>query len=116
MRQQAIALRDAMRLCKSISFTIRASQIELLLSVSLKPGSTQTELANECGVTLAAISRAVDVLGSGGRRDGVSGKLGLIEARRNPDDDRTLHVYLTTKGEQFVTLLEAMTYGSSIQE
>jgi DNA-binding MarR family transcriptional regulator len=116
MRQHITTLRDAMRLCKSASATLRVTQVELLLTVSLKPGLTQTELATECGVTLAAISRSVDVLGAGGRRDGVSGKLGLIEARRNANDDRILQVFLTPKGEQFVSLLEAMTYGSSLSE
>jgi DNA-binding MarR family transcriptional regulator len=82
--------------------------------VKIKPGMTQTELGIECNLTLAAISRAVDVLGTRGRRDGLSSTLGLIETKRNPDDDRILQVYLTPKGEQFVSLLEAMNNGSQV--
>lgn len=109
------AFRDAIRLCRRASPQIRASQIDLLISVALKPGSTQTELAVECDLTLAAISRAVDVMGSSGRRDGMSGRMGLIETRRNPDDDRVLQVFLTPAGEQFVSLLLSLNYGGSLQ-
>jgi DNA-binding MarR family transcriptional regulator len=105
-----------MRLFRSLNASIRASQIEILLVVKLKPGLTQTELAIETNLTLAAISRAIDVLGGSGRRDGLSSSYGLIETRRNPSDDRILQVFLTPKGEQFVSLAEALTNGSSIQE
>lgn len=104
-----------MRLCRRVSPQIRASQLDLLLSIALQPGRTQTELAIECDLTLAAVSRAVDVLGSTGRRDGLSGRLGLVEAKRNKADDRILQVFLTPAGEQFVSLIETLTYGGSIQ-
>jgi len=107
-------LRDGIRLCRRASAQIRASQIDLLLTVAIPPGKTQTELAIETDLTLAAISRAVDVLGKDGRRDKLSSKLGLIEARRNKDDDRILQVYLTPAGEQFVSLLETLSYGGAL--
>jgi DNA-binding MarR family transcriptional regulator len=109
------SLRDAMRLCRQASPQIRASQIDFLISVAMHPGRTQTELATECDLTLAAISRAVDVMGESGRRDGQSGRLGLVETRRNKADDRILQVFLTPSGEQFVSLLETLTYGGSLQ-
>jgi DNA-binding MarR family transcriptional regulator len=94
---------------------LRISQLHLLLTVALKPGQTQTELAVACDLTLSAVSRAMDVLGSSGRRDKISSaRMGWVETRRNPDDDRILQVYLTKKGQEFVSLLEAMIYGSSI--
>ena len=109
-------LRHAFKLCRQLGAQIRVSQIDLLLTIAAKPGSTQTQLARECGLTLAAISRAVDVLGKTGRRDGgSSGKLGFIETRRDPNDDRHLLVYLTPAGEQFVSLLMEMTYGSAVE-
>lgn len=114
--QQLTRLRDGIRLARQAGPQIRASQLDLILSIALRPGQTQTELAAECGLTLAAISRAVDVLGKAGRKDGVSGKLGLIEARRNKDDDRILQVYLTPAGEQFVSLMEALVYGGSLSQ
>lgn len=83
----------------------------------MKPGMTQTELANQLDITLSAVSRAVDVLGKSGRKDKRSAaKFDWIESRRNPDDDRILQVYLTQKGLDFVSTLELLIYGSSIQE
>jgi len=112
--QKLSNLRDGLRLCRRVSPQMRASQIDFLLTVALAPGRTQTELAAQCDLTLAAVSRAVDVLGKEGRRDGVSGKLGLIETRRNPDDDRILQVFLTPSGEQFVSLMESLVYGGTL--
>lgn len=110
------SLRLAFKLCRQLGAQIRVSQIDLLLTIAAKPGSTQTQLARECDLTLAAISRAVDVLGKTGRRDGGStSKLGFIETRRDPNDDRHLLVYLTPAGEQFVSLLMEMAYGSSVE-
>jgi DNA-binding MarR family transcriptional regulator len=111
---QLSALRDAMRLCRQASPQIRCSQVDFLLSVALTPGRTQTELATECDLTLAAVSRAVDVMGESGRRDGLSGRLGFVETRRTKADDRILQVFLTPSGEQFVSLLETLTYGGSL--
>ena len=109
-------LRHAFKLCRQLGAQIRVSQIDLLLTIAAKPGSTQTQLARECNLTLAAVSRAVDVLGKTGRRDGgSSGKLGFIEARRDPKDDRHLLVYLTPDGEQFVSLLLEMGYGNQLE-
>ena len=94
---------------------LRISQLHMLLTIALKPGQTQTELAVACDLTLSAVSRAMDVLGSSGRRDKISSaRMGWVETRRNQDDDRILQVYLTKKGHEFVSLLEAMVYGSSI--
>lgn len=103
-----------MRLCRTASPQLRASQVDLLLTIAMNPGRTQTELAHLCDLTISAVSRAVDVLGASGRRDGRGGKLGLIEAKRNPDDDRIVQIYLTSKGEHFVSLLEALINGSPL--
>lgn len=107
----------ALRLARSLHPQLRASQLELLLLVYLKPGMSQSELAMEADLTLSAVSRAVDVLGTTGRRDKKSGaKLDWIETRRNPDDDRILQVFITPKGRNFVQTLEHLTYGSPIPQ
>ena len=104
-----------MRFCRRERVQLRASQLEFLLSVALKPGQTQTELATDCGVTLSAISRAMDVLGSSGRRDSRSAaRMGWVETRKDPDDDRVQLVHLTQSGREFVSLLETICYGSPI--
>ena len=115
--QKVQNLHAAMRLCRRTHPQLRASQIELLLQVYLKPGMTQSELAEKVDLTLSAVSRAIDVLGKSGRRDGrSSAQMDWIETRRNPDDDRILQVFITPKGRDFVSTLEHLIYGSSIQE
>jgi DNA-binding MarR family transcriptional regulator len=99
----SFSLREAMRVARRLAPQIRASQLDYLLTVALHPGLTMTELATECDVDLATISRAVDVLGTTGRRDGLSGALGLIDARFNDGDHRIRQVFLTPAGEAFVS-------------
>ena len=105
----------AMRFARSQHPQLRISQLELLLAVRLKPGQTQTELAAECDLTLSAVSRAIDVLGEKGRKDKLSkAVMGWVETRRSTSDERILQVYLTKKGQNFVTMLEAICYGSPL--
>jgi DNA-binding MarR family transcriptional regulator len=108
-------LLTALRFCRRQHSQIRASQLELLIAVYLKPGRTQSELAIACDMSLSAVSKAVDVLGTSGRKDKLSNaRLGWLEIKRNPDDDRMALVHLTKAGEDFVKLFEAILYGSSI--
>jgi DNA-binding MarR family transcriptional regulator len=83
---------------RSLHPQLRVSQLDLLLAVAEKEGQSQTDLAVNCSLTLAAISRAVDALGSSGRRDGNGKRLGLLKAERDINDDRCVLVYLTDKG------------------
>ena len=55
--------------------TLRLSQLKLLLLLDNHQPITQTELSILTGLTPAAISRAVDVLGTSGRRDAVGSPL-----------------------------------------
>jgi DNA-binding MarR family transcriptional regulator len=66
-----------------------------------------------CDLTLAAISRAVDALGTSGRRDGKGSKLGLLKTERDPTDDRFVLVFLTDKGKKMLQTLADITYGES---
>jgi DNA-binding MarR family transcriptional regulator len=100
-----------MQLLKQVHPQLRVAQVEFLLTVAMKPDCSQTELAVECGYTLAAVSRLVDTLGTTGRRDGKGGALGLIQARENPKDDRLMLISLTQKGKNLVDLIEELTYG-----
>jgi DNA-binding MarR family transcriptional regulator len=97
------------RLCCALHSQMRLSQLTILLAIAEQPGRSQTEIAAEAGLSVAAISRAVDVLGSTGRRDGKGPALGLIEAVINPDDDRHLLLHLTPRGRTFLrSLLDAV--------
>lgn len=108
-------LHAGLRFCLHQHSQLRISQLDLILTVAIKPGQTQTELAESCDLTLSAVSRAMDVLGTAGRRDKISSaRMGWVETRRNPLDDRILQVYLTKKGNDFVSLLESICYGSSL--
>lgn len=107
------SLVKAMQLLKQIHPQLRVAQVEFLLTVAQQPGRSQSELAMECGYTLAAVSRLVDTLGNRGRRDGKGGALGLIEAKPDSKDDRLMLVSLTSKGKNLVKLLEELTNGST---
>jgi len=102
------SIREGLRLFRAISPQIRASQIDMLLTIALNPGISQTELANECDVTLSAVSRAVDVMSTAGRRDGKGQALGLVVATRSDEDDRTLALELSSKGTQLIALYQQM--------
>jgi DNA-binding MarR family transcriptional regulator len=95
------------RLCLAAHKQLHLRQLLLLLAVAERPGRTQTELAHEVGLTLGAVSRAIDVLGTTGRRDkrGAPG-MGWIEAVADPHDDRNLLVFLLPKGRELVKQLE----------
>jgi DNA-binding MarR family transcriptional regulator len=84
--------------------------MDLLLAIAAKEGQSQTDLALACDLTLAAISRAIDALGTSGRRDGKGGKLGLIRTQRDPQDDRFVLVYLTEKGRNMLQTLANIVY------
>ena len=108
------ALRGGLRLFRAISPQIRASQIDMLLTIAMQPGISQTDLAIECDVTLSAVSRAVDVFSTAGRRDGKGQALGLVTAERAKGDDRTIVLNLTPKGVQLIDLYQQVTNGGSL--
>ena len=89
---------------------MRISQLAFLKAIALKPGSTQTELCQELGVTMSAISRNVDVFGTGKAKSERHKSYGLIEAKRDLDDERLLLINLTDKGRIFLELLLETSY------
>ena len=90
---------------------MRVSQLAFLKAIALKPGSTQTEICQELGVTMSAISRNVDVFGTGKAKSDRHKSLGLIEAKRDLDDERLILLYLTDKGRIFLNLILETSYG-----
>jgi DNA-binding MarR family transcriptional regulator len=95
---------------RSLHPQLRVSQLDLLLAVAKKEGQSQTDLAINCGLTLAAVSRAIDALGTSGRRDGKGARLGLLKAERDPSDDRFVLVFLTDKGRQILLTCANLVY------
>ena len=91
---------------------LRVSQLAFLQAIAIKPGSTQTELCQELGVTMSAISRNVDVFGTGRAKSDRHKSYGLIEAKRDAQDERLILIYLTEKGRIFLKLIEEATYGN----
>ena len=81
---------------------LRVSQLKFLFIVKEHPNKSLSELAELMGVTLPAISRAVDVFGSSRKHKGRDLSLGFIEASRNVIDDRVITVKLTPKGSHFI--------------
>ena len=99
----------AMRLLRKQREQIRASQIELLLAVAEEPGLTMAELASRCDLSKSTITKAIDVLGIDGRRDGKGGKpSGLVETRGSDCDDRKRCVFLTQKGQALLFQLHSL--------
>ena len=111
---QAENLRNGMRVLRQLSPQIRASQVDLLLTIYQQPGINQRDLAIECDVTTSTVSRAVDVFSESGRRDGKGGALGICYTESCPDDDRLNRIFMTTKGQQIIKLLLDVIYGSSL--
>lgn len=91
---------------------IRCSQLAFLLQVAAKPGMTQTEICQELGVSTGAISRNVDVFGTGKNKSVRHKSYGLVEVRRDANDERLLMLYLTSKGQIFLDLISELTYGN----
>ena len=100
------SMRGGLRLFRAISPQIRASQIDMLLTIAMQPGISQTELSHQCDMSLPAVSRMVDVMSTAGRRDGKGQALGLVTATRAEGDDRTIVLKLTPKGTQLITLYQ----------
>ena len=100
------SIRGGLRLFRAISPQIRASQIDMLLTIAMQPGISQTELSHQCDMSLPAVSRMVDVMGTAGRKDGKGQALGLVIARRSAGDDRTILLELSSKGAQMVALYQ----------
>ena len=112
--KQAENLRNGMRVLRQLSPQIRASQVDLLLTVYQHEGINQKELAIECDVTPSTVSRAVDVFSESGRRDGKGGALAICYTEPCPEDDRLNRIFLTAKGHQIIKLLLDVIYGSSL--
>lgn len=91
---------------------IRASQLLFLAAVAKSPSCTQTELCQKLGVTMSAVSRNVDVFGSGKSKSERHKSFGLIEAKRDLDDERLILLSLTDKGHNFLKLVLEASYGN----
>jgi DNA-binding MarR family transcriptional regulator len=100
------SIRGGLRVFRAISPQIRASQIDMLLTIALRPGISQSELACECDLTVSAVSRMVDVMSTTGRRDGKGQSLGFVAAERAANDDRTIVLRLTPKGKDVIGLYQ----------
>ena len=77
-------------------------QLIFLQTVDAKPGLSQKEICQELNVTPAAMSRNVDVWGSGPIKTERHKSYGLVKAVRDIEDDRLILIYLTAKGRQFL--------------
>ena len=90
-----------MQLLKQVHPQLRVAQVEFLLTVALNPNRSQSELAVECGYTLAAVSRLVDTMGETGRRDGKGGAL----ARARAAQERRLPLLQVSRVCLFVSVV-----------
>ena len=101
-------IREGLRACQFLATVhpqFRWSQYRFLLVVAETPGLNQSEVAKKLDVTLAAVSRAVDVFGPKGRRDRGGGGRGYVSTIRDPEDDRNLLLSITPAGLSFLEQL-----------
>jgi DNA-binding MarR family transcriptional regulator len=61
---------------------------------------------------MSAVSRNVDVFGSGKSKSERHKSFGLIEAKRDLDDERLILLSLTDKGNNFLKLVLEASYGN----
>ena len=108
--------KQALNACRFLGTVLpqfRWSQYRFLLTVADAPGLTQSQVAKKLDLTLAAVSRAVDVFGPRGRKDrGQSGR-GYVAVTRDPDDDRNLLLSITPLGLDFLEQVEAHLWSES---
>ena len=68
-------------------------------------GCKQESLQKACGMTASSVSRCVTWLGPQHRLEHRSG-LRLIRRERDPDNYKAWRLYVTPKGQTFITLIE----------
>ena len=85
-------------------------QLAFLMQVAINPGRSHTELAELLGVTRSAVTRNVDVFGTGPAKSDRHKSLGLVEALREEEDERLISIYLTRRGERFLEDLESLVF------
>ena len=83
---------------QSDSFTVQ--QMQVLVDIGLREGTTVGEVAERLDVSLAGASRNIDILANYGRRQ--KNGLGLIERRDVLEDRRVKELHLTTQGRRLV--------------
>lgn len=101
--------KEALRACKFLSTVhpqFRWSQLAFLLTVAENPGLNQSEIAQKLDITLAAVSRAIDVFGPKGRRDRDTSGRGYVITTSDPDDDRIKLLQITPAGLSFLEQIE----------
>ena len=89
---------------------LRVKQLAFLIQVAINPGRTHTELAELLGVTPSAVTRNVDVFGTGPAKSDRHKSLGLVEVLRGQEDERLILIYLTRRGERFLENLESLVF------
>ena len=81
---------------------LRVSQLKFLFIVDANPDRSLSELSELMGVTLPAISRAIDVFGTKKNNRARDLSIGFIETSPSRYDDRIKTVKMTSKGKHFL--------------
>ena len=112
--EHAENLRNGIRFMRTLSPQIRASQIDLLLTVYLTPGITQRDLAIECNVSTSTISKAVDVFAPPAKQNKNNRLANIWRTERCSDDERLIQIYTTTEGQTIIKLFLDASYVSPL--
>jgi len=82
------------------------NQLEHLLFVAKRPGCRPEDIRVGLGVNTATVTRFMDKYGDSGRR-GKGNSLGMLLVEENPEDRRSVLLYLSPKGNEFLKKLSA---------
>lgn len=77
------------------------TELVSLAAIARQPGLTMSSLAAICGYTCATASRTVHGMADSDASGALPPARGLVRVMRGPTDDRSRHVFLTHKGEEF---------------
>jgi DNA-binding MarR family transcriptional regulator len=82
-----------------------AQLMSVFFWIASHDGCKQEDLVNACNMTASSVSRCVTWLGPRHRLEHRSG-LRLVRRERDPDNYKAWRLYVTPKGQSFITLIE----------
>ncbi|WP_136625103.1 MarR family winged helix-turn-helix transcriptional regulator [Aureimonas flava] len=110
-RPMLVRLTTAIQQLRTVSREMPIQQLHVLLTVAAHPGIAPAKVGKLVGLEQSSVSRNVLSLSRTGSK--ATAGLGLIEARRSPEDHRATCLFLTDRGRLVVTTMLGTLEGRS---